>query len=78
MLKRNADLTPTVCPPAATEEQYELFRDYEVCRPDTLPLPARHLIRDYASHYFINLRKPLALMVRDVAVAQTPALLRPD
>jgi radical SAM superfamily enzyme YgiQ (UPF0313 family) len=29
---------------------------------DTLPLPARHLIRDYAPHYYINFRKPLALM----------------
>ncbi len=29
---------------------------------NTLPLPARHLIRDYAPHYFINLRKPLAMM----------------
>lgn len=29
---------------------------------NTLPLPARHLIPDYAPHYFINLRKPLALM----------------
>ena len=29
---------------------------------DELPLPARHLIRDYADHYYINFRKPLALM----------------
>lgn len=29
---------------------------------DSLPLPARHLIRDYAPHYYINFRKPLALM----------------
>ncbi len=29
---------------------------------DELPLPARHLIRDYAPHYYINFRKPLALM----------------
>lgn len=29
---------------------------------DTLPLPARHLIRDYAPHYYINFRKPLALV----------------
>jgi len=29
---------------------------------DTLPLPARHLIRDYAPEYYINFRKPLALM----------------
>lgn len=29
---------------------------------DTLPLPARHLIRHYAPHYYINFRKPLALM----------------
>ncbi len=29
---------------------------------DDLPLPARHLIREYASQYYINFRKPLALM----------------
>ncbi len=29
---------------------------------DQLPLPARHLIRDYAPEYYINFRKPLALM----------------
>jgi radical SAM superfamily enzyme YgiQ (UPF0313 family) len=29
---------------------------------DTLPLPARHLIERYAPHYYINFRKPLALM----------------
>ncbi|MEO8218050.1 MAG: radical SAM protein [Acidobacteriota bacterium] len=29
---------------------------------DDLPLPARHLIKDYAPHYYINFRKPLALM----------------
>lgn len=29
---------------------------------DELPLPARHLITDYAPHYYINFRKPLALM----------------
>ncbi len=29
---------------------------------NSLPLPTRHLIRDYAPHYFINMRKPLALM----------------
>ncbi len=29
---------------------------------DTYPLPARHLIRRYAPHYYINFRKPLALM----------------
>ena len=29
---------------------------------DTLPLPARHLIRHYAPHYYINFRKPLALL----------------
>ena len=27
-----------------------------------LTLPARHLIKDYAPHYYINFRKPLALM----------------
>jgi radical SAM superfamily enzyme YgiQ (UPF0313 family) len=29
---------------------------------DELPMPARHLIADYADHYYINFRKPLALM----------------
>ena len=29
---------------------------------DSLPLPARHLISDYAPEYYINFRKPLALM----------------
>ncbi len=29
---------------------------------DTLPMPARHLIPHYAPHYYINFRKPLALM----------------
>ncbi len=29
---------------------------------DELPMPARHLIKDYASEYYINFRKPLALL----------------
>jgi radical SAM superfamily enzyme YgiQ (UPF0313 family) len=29
---------------------------------DELPLPARHLIARYADHYYINFRKPLALL----------------
>jgi radical SAM superfamily enzyme YgiQ (UPF0313 family) len=29
---------------------------------DELPLPARHLIARYAPHYYINFRKPLALL----------------
>ncbi|HZF13912.1 MAG TPA: radical SAM protein [Thermoanaerobaculia bacterium] len=29
---------------------------------DTLPMPARHLISHYAPEYYINFRKPLALM----------------
>jgi radical SAM superfamily enzyme YgiQ (UPF0313 family) len=29
---------------------------------DTLPMPARHLISQYAPDYYINFRKPLALM----------------
>jgi radical SAM superfamily enzyme YgiQ (UPF0313 family) len=29
---------------------------------DTLPMPARHLISGYAPEYYINFRKPLALM----------------
>lgn len=31
-------------------------------RLDEMPLPARHLIAHYAPHYYINFRKPLALM----------------
>ncbi|MCU1230445.1 MAG: cobalamin B12-binding domain protein [Acidobacteria bacterium] len=35
-----------------------------VARPnlDSYPMPARHLIKHYADHYYINFRKPLALM----------------
>ena len=29
---------------------------------DDLPLPARHLIREYADEYYINFRRPLALL----------------
>jgi radical SAM superfamily enzyme YgiQ (UPF0313 family) len=29
---------------------------------DNLPMPARHLIKDYASEYYINFRRPLALL----------------
>ncbi len=29
---------------------------------DTLPLPARHLVSEYADQYYINFRKPLALL----------------
>lgn len=29
---------------------------------DELPLPARHLIRDYVPHYYFNFHKPLALL----------------
>jgi len=29
---------------------------------DSYPLPARHLIEHYADHYYINFRKPMALM----------------
>src|SRR5207248_4645248 len=29
---------------------------------DSYPLPARHLIKQYADHYYINCRRPLALM----------------
>ena len=29
---------------------------------DDLPFPARHLIKDYAGEYYINFRRPLALM----------------
>lgn len=29
---------------------------------DLLPLPSRHLIKHYAPHYYINFRKPLALL----------------
>ncbi len=31
-------------------------------RLDDYPMPARHLITQYADHYYINFRKPLALM----------------
>lgn len=48
-----------------------LYRDGEwthtgdvTARPnlDDYPMPARHLIAQYAEHYYINFRKPLALM----------------
>src|SRR3954465_4108493 len=29
---------------------------------DDLPMPARHLIKEYASEYYINFRRPLALL----------------
>ncbi|MDJ0838521.1 MAG: radical SAM protein [Acidobacteriota bacterium] len=29
---------------------------------DELPMPARHLIKDYAPHYYFNFHKPLALL----------------
>jgi radical SAM superfamily enzyme YgiQ (UPF0313 family) len=29
---------------------------------DNLPMPARHLIKEYASEYYINFRRPLALL----------------
>jgi len=29
---------------------------------DNLPMPARHLIREYAGEYYINFRRPLALL----------------
>jgi radical SAM superfamily enzyme YgiQ (UPF0313 family) len=40
------------------------FTGHAPARPhlDTYPLPARHLIAHYAEHYYINFRKPLALM----------------
>ena len=40
------------------------FTGHAPARPhlDTYPLPARHLIAHYADHYYINFRKPLALM----------------
>jgi hopanoid C-3 methylase len=40
------------------------FTGHAPTRPhlDTYPLPARHLIAHYADHYYINFRKPLALM----------------
>lgn len=45
------------------EEQWQ-FTGHAPSRPnlDTYPLPARHLIERYADHYYINFRKPLALM----------------
>jgi hopanoid C-3 methylase len=40
------------------------FTGHAPSRPnlDTYPLPARHLIEHYADKYYINFRKPLALM----------------
>jgi radical SAM superfamily enzyme YgiQ (UPF0313 family) len=48
-LRRGDGWSDTGCPPAR--------RDL-----DSLPLPARHLIARYAGEYYINFRKPLALM----------------
>src|SRR5262249_43911321 len=41
-----------------------VFTGHAPSRPnlDGYPLPARHLIAHYADHYYINFRKPLALM----------------
>lgn len=41
-----------------------IFTGHAPARPhlDTYPLPARHLIARYADQYYINFRKPLALM----------------
>jgi len=41
-----------------------LFTGHAPARPhlDMYPKPARHLIAHYADHYYINFRKPLALM----------------
>ncbi|HEX9985191.1 MAG TPA: radical SAM protein [Thermoanaerobaculia bacterium] len=41
-----------------------LFTGHAPARPnlDTYPMPARHLIAHYADHYYINFRKPLALL----------------
>jgi radical SAM superfamily enzyme YgiQ (UPF0313 family) len=41
-----------------------LFTGHVAARPnlDDYPKPARHLIAKYADHYYINFRKPLALM----------------
>ncbi len=40
------------------------FTGHAPARPslDTLPLPARHLVADYADQYYINFRRPLALL----------------
>lgn len=40
------------------------FTGHAPTRPslDTLPLPARHLIAEYADEYYINFRRPLALL----------------
>lgn len=48
-LPRDGAMTPTAPPPARRAL-------------DEYPLPARHLIERYAPHYYINFRKPLALM----------------
>lgn len=47
----NRDGGQTATPPAPMRDDL-----------DSLPLPARHLISHYAPHYYINFRKPLALM----------------
>ena len=41
-----------------------IFTGDVITRPelDDYPMPARHLIAHYADHYYINFRKPLALM----------------
>jgi len=49
VLNRAGDQIPTGHAPARREL-------------DTLPMPARHLIARYAPHYYINFRKPLALL----------------
>ena len=46
----------------AGDEQHETGHAPTRGDLDTLPLPARHLIARYAPHYYINFRKPLALM----------------
>jgi radical SAM superfamily enzyme YgiQ (UPF0313 family) len=52
VLNRGAGDTGQVCTGAAPARE-DL---------DTLPMPARHLISHYAPSYYINFRKPLALM----------------
>jgi radical SAM superfamily enzyme YgiQ (UPF0313 family) len=49
MINRNGEQKAT--PPAPMRDDL-----------DSLPMPARHLIANYAPHYYINFRKPLALM----------------
>jgi radical SAM superfamily enzyme YgiQ (UPF0313 family) len=61
-LERNADLT-RVPGLVLNRDGGQVATGHAPARRelDTLPMPARHLIAEYAPHYYINFRKPLAL-----------------